>query len=77
MSSHTLKVVFDKKSCYYFSMLFERQLGAQESLILGKLFYFPHQLSNVNVFPKMEAKRLQSISPEMGMAKFRAIGFCD
>lgn len=77
LSPHTLKAVFDKKSCYYFSMLFEKQLGAQESLILGKLFCFPHQLSDVNAFPKMEVKRLQSISPEMGMAKFSAIGFCD
>lgn len=77
LSAHTLMAAFNKKSCYFFSLLFVKQLGTQDSLILWKLLCFPHQLSDVNAFPKMEVKRLQSISPEMGKAKFSAIGFCD
>lgn len=59
------------------SLFFDKQLGPQDNLILGKLFYSPHQLRNVNTFVKMEVKRLQSISPGMGMAEFIAVGPCD
>lgn len=70
-----LTKVFVTWSCYYFSMLFEKQLGPQDSLILGKLFRYPHCLSNVNMFVPMEVKKLLSISPGMRMAEFIAIGF--
>lgn len=58
LSSQTLKVVFDKKSCYYFSTQFEKQHGSRENLILEKLFCSPHQLNNVNMFAKMKVKRI-------------------
>lgn len=49
----------------------------KKSLILEKLLCSPHRLNNVNIFAKMEVKRLQSISPGMGMVKSTVIGLCN
>lgn len=50
----------------------------KKSLILENLLCSPHRLSDVNIArAKMEVKRLQSVSPGMGMAKSTAVGLCD